>query len=139
MYNNTPKDGACPAVIFTGSSVPRHRLVDLHVWVCPLYVLDPKIQQGKKLPRLEPRSKRLMFLGISQQNSTEVPLILNLGNGIITTNFHGVVFDDLFTTLPSIERDTAPHDHWEELCLENLTHSMLDLPPEHLDDEWLIE
>jgi hypothetical protein len=59
IYNNTPKDGVCPADIFTGSAVPRHRLVDLHVWVCPLYVLDPKIQQGIKLPRrnLGPRGE----------------------------------------------------------------------------------
>jgi hypothetical protein len=58
IYNNTPKDGFCPADLFTGSAITRHRLMDLHVWGCPLYVLDPKIQQGKKLPRWEPRSRR---------------------------------------------------------------------------------
>jgi hypothetical protein len=138
IYNNTPKDGVCPAYIFTVSAVPRHHLMDLHVWGCPLYVLDPKIQQGKKLPRWEPRSKRGMFLGLSQQHAREVPLVLNLGTGSITTQFH-VVFDDLFTTVPSIERDTAPPDHWEELCHENSSHIMLDSPPEHSNDEWLTE
>jgi hypothetical protein len=103
IYNNTTKNGVCPADIFTGSAVPRHRLVDLHVWGCPLYVLNPKIQQGKKLPRWEPRSKRGMFLGLSQQHASEVTLVLNLGTGSITTQFY-VVFDDLFTTVPSIER-----------------------------------
>jgi hypothetical protein len=51
IYNNTPKDGVCPADIFTGSSVPRQRFMDLHVWGCPWYALDSKIQQGQNLPR----------------------------------------------------------------------------------------
>jgi hypothetical protein len=138
IYNNTPKDGVCPAYIFTGSAVPRHRLMHLHVWVCPLYVLDPKIQQGQKLPRWEPRSKRGMFLGLSQKHAREVPLVLNLGTGSITTRFH-VVFDDMFTTVPLIERETTPPDHWAQLCLENSTHIIFDSPPEHLNDECLTE
>jgi hypothetical protein len=44
VYNTTPKDGVCPAYIFFGSAVPR--LIDLHVWGCPVEVLDQKIQQG---------------------------------------------------------------------------------------------
>jgi hypothetical protein len=66
-----------------------------------------------------------MFLGLSHQHASEVPLVLNIGNGSITNQCH-VVFDDLFTTVPSIERETAPPDHWAELCLENSTHIMLD-------------
>jgi hypothetical protein len=100
------------------------------------YMLDPQIQQGQKLPRWAPRSKRGMFLGLSQQHASEVPLVLNLGTGSITTKFH-VVFDDLLTTVPSIERDNEAHEHWAELFLENSTHLMLDYPPEHLNDDWL--
>jgi hypothetical protein len=103
LYNTTPKNGVFPADIFFGSAVHRYRLMDLHVWGCPVYVLDSKIQKGKKLPRWAPRSKRGMFLGLSQQHASEVPLVLNLGTGSTTTQFH-VVFDDLFTTVPSIER-----------------------------------
>jgi hypothetical protein len=33
IYNNTPKDGVCPADIFTGSAFPRHRIMDLHYTV----------------------------------------------------------------------------------------------------------
>jgi hypothetical protein len=75
--------------------------MDLHLWGYPLYVLDPKIQQGQNIPRWEPRSKRGMFLGLSQQHASEVYVGLNLGTGIITTQFY-VVSNDLFTTLPSI-------------------------------------
>jgi hypothetical protein len=104
--------------------------MDLHVWGCPVYVLHPKIQQGQKLPRWAPRSKRGMFLGLSQQHTSEVHLVLNLGTGSITTQFH-VVFDDLSTTVPSIERKNEAPENWAELCIENSTHIMLDSPPEH--------
>jgi hypothetical protein len=50
-----------------------------------------------------------------------------------------VVFDDLLTTLSSIERETEPPEHREELCHENSTHVMLNSPPEHLNDESLNE
>jgi hypothetical protein len=110
VYNTTPKYGVCPADIFFGSAVPRHRLIDIHVWGCPVYVLDPKIQQGQNLPRWAPRSKRGMFLGLSQQRASEVPLMLDIGSGSITTQFH-VVFDDLFTTVPSIERENEAPEH----------------------------
>jgi hypothetical protein len=56
-------------------------------------------------------------MGLSQQHASEITLVLNLGTGSITIKFH-VVFDDLFTIVPSIERETALTDHWEELCLE---------------------
>jgi hypothetical protein len=87
VYNNTPKNGLFPVDVFTGSAVPRHRLMDVHVWGCPLYVLDPKNQQGQKLPRWEPRARRGILLGLSLQHANEVPLVLNLITGAITTQF----------------------------------------------------
>ena len=37
LYNHLPNaQGLCPADVFTGSTVPRHRLKDLHVWGCPV-------------------------------------------------------------------------------------------------------
>jgi len=60
------------------------------------FVLDPKLQQGQKLPRWEPRSRRGMFVGLSPVHASDVPLVLNLTSGAITAQFH-VVFDNLFT------------------------------------------
>jgi hypothetical protein len=77
-----------------------------------------------------------MFLGLSQQHASEVPLVLNLGTGSITNQFH-VAFYDLFTTLNSIERENESPENWAELCLENSTRLMLDSPPEHLNYDWL--
>jgi hypothetical protein len=91
IYNNTPDKRVTPSDIFTGRTVPRHRLLDLHVWGCPVYVLDPQLQQGRRLPRWQPISRRGVNLGLSLQHSSEVPLVLNLQTGSIDTQYH-VVF-----------------------------------------------
>ena len=121
VYNNTPNaQNLRPADVYTGSTVPRHRLRDLHTWGCPVYVLDPTLQAGKKLPRWEPRSRRGVFIGVglSTIHSSEVPLVLNLSTGSITAQYH-VVFDDRFSTVQAIGPDDMPPTHWEYLCLEN--------------------
>jgi hypothetical protein len=84
-------------------------------------------------------TKMGIFLGLSQQHASEVPLVLNLGTGAITNQFN-VVFDDIFTTMPSIKRETEPPEHWEDFCLENSTQMIVDAPVENMgDDEWLAE
>jgi hypothetical protein len=116
INNQMPKlNGVCTTDFFSGSTVPRHRLLDLHVWGCPVYVLDPKLQQGQKLPRWQPRYRKGICMGLSTQHASEVPLVLNCKTGSITTQFH-VVFDDFFRrflqfrgrmTLPIIGRNFA--------------------------------
>jgi hypothetical protein len=67
-----------------------------------------------------------------------VPQVLNLGTGSITIQFH-VVFDEQFSTVASIEKETYPPVHWEELCLKSSVRITTDNPPYHLDDDWLTE
>ena len=142
VYNNTPNaQNLCPADLFTGSTVPRHRLRDLHTWGCPVYVLDPSLQAGKKLPRWEPRSRRGVFVGLSTIHSSEVPLILNLATGSITPQYH-VVFDDRYSTVPSIGSDDEPPSDWDDLCLDSSLYVPADTAPDapqHLHDDWLTE
>ena len=140
ISNNTPNaHNLCPADLFTGSTIPQHRLKDLHTWGCPVYVLDPSLQAGHKLPRWKPRSRRGVFVGLSNIHSSEVPLILNLTTGSITSQYH-VVFDDRFSTFTSIASEDAPPDHWEDLCLESTMFVPTDATaesPVHLHDDWL--
>jgi len=138
IYNHMPNEkGLCPSDLFTGSTVPRHHLQDYHVWGCPVYVLDPKLQEGQKLPRWQPRSRRGIFLGLSAVHSSEVPLVLNLQTGSITPQYH-VVFDDLFTTVSSIAREEEPPSHWEDLCLEQSVYIPQDATAtSYLNDDWL--
>jgi hypothetical protein len=51
VYNDTPNArNLCRADLCTGSTVPSHRLRDLHTWGCHVHILDPSLQAGKKLP-----------------------------------------------------------------------------------------
>jgi hypothetical protein len=61
---------------------------------------------------------------------------LNFSTGRITIQYH-VVFGDLFTAVPSIEREHKPPSHWEELCLEESIHIPVDNESAFLHDDWL--
>ena len=52
-----PTHKLAPLKHFTGSTFANHHhLQRLHVFGCPIYVLDPKLQDGKKLPKWSQRS-----------------------------------------------------------------------------------
>ena len=141
LYNHLPNEkGIAPADIFSGTRTPRHKLRDMHVWGCPTYVLDPTLQQGKKLPRWQPRSRQGMFLGLSPKHSSDVPLILNLNTGSISPQFH-VVFDDLFSTVMSIGIEDDAPDFWKTLLVDSRLQVPLDTEgsdePVFLRDDWL--
>ena len=74
-----------PSDLYFGSTIPRHKLWNMYVWGCPVYVLCPTLQAGNKIPRWEPRSKLGIFCGLSTIHSSEVPQVLNLTTGSITT------------------------------------------------------
>ena len=86
--------------IFTGQKLSTYEhLHRAHVWGCPVYVLDPALQDGKKW---KPRSRRGMYLGISPSHSSTVGRILNLHTGFVSPQYH-VVYDDLYSTVPNAE------------------------------------
>jgi hypothetical protein len=68
------------------------------VWGCPVYVLAPELQDGKKIPKWHPRTRRGMFLGFSSAHSSTVGKILNLVTGHISPQYQ-LVYDELFTTV----------------------------------------
>ena len=88
----------------------------MHVWGCPVYVLEKRIADGKSLPRWKPRSQRCVYLGVSTKHASSVPVVLNPETRFITTPFH-VVFDDWFATVAS-SPDSLPDfksAEWESL------------------------
>ena len=88
IYNNTPNmQGICPADLFTGEMVPHHRLQDFHTWGCPVFILDPKLQSGQKLPRWQPCSRQGIFMGLSTIHLRDVTLVLNPTTRSITPQF----------------------------------------------------
>lgn len=104
LHNHVPDptNGLSPNDIFGRTRWEQSKFHDLHVWGCPVYVLDKTIADGKKIPRWKPRSRRSINMGLSSKHASTVPLVLNPDTGAITTAFH-VVFDDWFATVASTE------------------------------------
>ena len=106
VYNQTPdmQSGLSAIEIWSRSRFEpvSETLSNFHVWGCPTYALEPKLQKpGVKIPKWDPRSRRGVNMGFSEMHSTQVGLVLNLLTGSISPQFH-VVFDDMFSNVISI-------------------------------------
>ena len=77
----SPSTGLCPHDLFFKTRWSQAKFHDLHVWGCPVYMLDKTLSDGKKLPFWTPRSHREVFMGLSPKHSRTVPLVLNPGTG----------------------------------------------------------
>lgn len=57
IHNTTPgASGLSPEEIFSKQKHQPDRLVDVHTFGCPVFVLDPTLQQGHKIPKWQPCS-----------------------------------------------------------------------------------
>ena len=128
LWNHFPKrlTHIAPLEVFTGTTFPTlHHLHRSHVWGCPVYVLDPALQDGKKLPKWAPRARRGQYLGVSPSHSSTVGLILNIATGYVSPQYH-VVYDDLFSSVPSAETggalqpDVFHGSFWDQLVASGL-------------------
>lgn len=136
LWNNMPKEtgGLSPLEIFSGTKHASHRAVEqARVWGCPVYVLDPKLQDGKKLPKWSKRSRLGVYLGVSPQHSYSVGKVLNLTTGAVSPQYH-LVYDELYQTVMGVLTDELFDAHsWNELLqLQGLEQS-LDLNDIHDD------
>jgi hypothetical protein len=112
IYNRTPREtlgGLSPNEFWTGCCSDHADLPRAHVFGCPVYVLDPKLQDGKSIPKWNSRSRQGMFVGFSRDHSSLVPLVLNLQTGHVSPQFH-VIFDDHFHTVPSLHASVSEID-----------------------------
>lgn len=129
VFNHVPdhSTGLSPADIFTKTRWPHKRFHDLHVWGCPVYVLEKSLQDGKKIPKWKPRSNRSVYMGVSNNHASSVPLVLNYETGAITPQFH-VVFDDWFATVvgTSSEMPNFASDEWSKMFGNSTYQYVLD-------------
>ena len=128
LWNNLPqrRSGLTPLEIFTGTKQPSNGAIQrARVWGCPAYVLDPTLQDGKKLPKWKRRSRCGVYLGASPQHADSVGRILNLSTGAITPQYH-VVYDEMFhTTFGALTETMFDKDLWENLLLLGSEENML--------------
>ena len=148
LWNHLPRENGklAPIELFTGVMLESYAAITkAHVWGCPVYVLDPKLQDGKKLPKWDPRARRGMYLGVSGAHSSlSIARVLNLRTGHISPQFH-MVFDDKFTTINNsegaglVEPTRFDADHWEHIVETGYEMYLDPFEPQvpDLDDTWL--
>ncbi len=143
LWNRLPKKdtGLAPIELFSGVTMNVDILQKMRVFGCPCYVLDAKVQDGKKLPRWQPKSRRGQFLGMSTRHASTIGLIRNLRTGAVSSQFH-VVYDEKFTTIPLVQNpntDEPEPENWEELLTFSRDKVDLDDEPPLLHEDWLTD
>ena len=144
LYNHIPKmdSGVAPVELWSRTAQSTVMLLDdCHVWGCPVYVLEPKLQKsGVKIPKWNPRSRRGVNMGFSDRHASTIALVLNLMTKSISPQFH-VVFDDWFTSVHSNGEELDP-EVWNSLITNPSCRlkAMLDDDEDvDLTEEWLSE
>jgi hypothetical protein len=143
MHNHLPNRDSriSPVELFTNTLFSNYNhLTRAHVFGCPVYVLDPRLQDSKSIPKWTMRSRRGIYLGVSKVHSSTVHLILNPETGVISPQYH-CVFDDTFSTVWSdgnfdknlwlnlVEQADSVEKHFS---LEPNTDGSTTLPPDFI-------
>ncbi len=122
IHNATPgPSGLSPEEIFSRQKARQDRLTDFHTFGCPVFVLEPCLQQGLKIPKWQLRSRPAVYLGHSPRHANTVPIVYNLRTGHCSPQYH-VMFDDQFSTVSYLEHNMPP-PHWLDL----FQHSSINL------------
>jgi hypothetical protein len=83
--------------------------------------LDLQLQSGiGGAPKWEPRSWLGIYIDHSHSHAGSVALVLNPQTGHVLPQYH-VVFDDLFTTVPFMEKSEVPLN-WADLVERSQEH-----------------
>lgn len=151
LYNRLPnrKTGLTPLELFTSTQSDHRDLLRSHVWGCPVYVLDPQLAEGKKIPKWNRRSRLGQFLGFSDEHSSLVGRVRNLETNYVSPQYH-LVYDDNFS---SIFNDTSLQDSKADEIFDDLFENARDFygeierdaggviiyEPPPLEDIWLSE
>ena len=134
------KNGLCPEEVFAGIILGCGPLKQLRVFSCPCYALDPRLQDGKKILKWEPRAQAGQFLGFSKEHSSKVCSVRNLRTGRVTPQFH-VVFDKLFHAVTT-KMEIDLKETWIDPFRDSRDHHIqnhnpeIDPPIPPLDEEW---
>ena len=117
IHNRIPsvKTGLSPMDLWSKTRFPMQKLLSLHVWGCPVYVLEKNLADGKSIGRWKAKSQRMVYMGYSDRHSSDVPLVLNPFTGSITPQWN-VVIDDWFATVATSVDDLPDFnaDEWSK-------------------------
>lgn len=143
VHNRLPPGGygLCPLERWSRQKIGSSELNRAHVFGCPVYVLDPALQDGKKTPKWDSKARQGIFVGFSDEHSSLAPLVLNPRTQHISPQYH-LIFDDNFTTVPSLYTLDERNTQWQQLFRRE--HYELFIDPNDtlqqrtlLQDQWL--
>ena len=136
-------DGMSRIKKFTGQKSGNYNhLTATHVWGSPCYVLDPKIVEGKKIPKWDPRSRQGKYMGYSKEHASNAGLILNPKTRYMSVQ-NPVLYDNQFMSVAGVERATLDTVDWPSIIQRqggsaiHYDEADIDFVPDFLDDEWL--
>jgi hypothetical protein len=108
IYNRVPnrQSGLTPLDLLMKSKADHCDILHTHVWGCLAIVLEPQLQNNKKLPKWNRHTRVGQFLGYLDEHLSLVANVRHLSTGYVSLQFH-VVFDDLFETVVCIGDNDA--------------------------------
>ena len=100
LFNCIPNrvTGWTPLEVFFKTKSDHCDLQHAHVWGCPVFVLDPCLQDGKKIPKWNRHAQLAQFVGFSPKHSTLVANVRHLQTNHVSPQFH-LIQDDNFETI----------------------------------------
>jgi len=151
LYNRLPNriTGLTPLELLTKTKADHKDLLRTHVWGCPTFVLDARLQDGKKIPKWNRRSRLGQYLGFSDEHSSLVANVRHLTTGCVSPQYH-CIFGGMFETVYAAKADNwtlydalsnllwdSDRDQYAEE--EYDADGMLVYTPPPLDKVWLNE
>ena len=136
IHNHLPQEELgwlAPMEIFCSTYISCTNLRRLRVWGCPVFVLDPRLQDYQKIPKWEPRAQLGQNLGVSEKHSSSINLVRNVQTERITPQFH-MVFDELFSTVDQKKIDDLDI-FWEELYTNSRENLMDEFQGEFINED----
>jgi hypothetical protein len=117
IYNRVPNawSGLTPLELITKEWSDYKDILHCHVWGCPVYVLEAKLQNDQKLPKWDRRACLGQFVGFLAEHSSMVANVCHLTTGYISPQFH-VIFNDLF--------ETVNHTGVDDRVLESISNGL---------------
>jgi hypothetical protein len=100
LFNHIPNQvtGLTSSEVFTKTTSDHCNLFCSHVWGYPLFVLNSRLQDGKKIPKWNQRSCLAQFVDFSSEHSTLVAMVRNLKTNHISPQFH-LIHNEIFETI----------------------------------------
>jgi hypothetical protein len=91
---------------------------DMHPLLCPVYVLDRRMQEGTSPPKWTKRTTQKVYVGHLHHYSKSVPMVWDPKTKLVSPQFH-VMFDDNFDTVKAPDPNIKQSDNMDRLFKTN--------------------